>query len=68
MQPSELVQHEIEKGRLVELLPDYPVPTRPMHLLYAPDRRMTPKLRSFIHFVLTHFGPQVVDDAAVFAN
>jgi DNA-binding transcriptional LysR family regulator len=68
LQPSELVRHEIEKGRLVALLPDYPVPTRPMHLLYAPDRRMTPKLRSFIHFVLTHFGPQVVDDAAVFAN
>lgn len=57
LQPSELVQDEIDKGNLVQLLPDYPVPTRPMHLLYAPDRRMTPKLRSFINFVMEQFGP-----------
>jgi len=28
-----------------------------MHILYAPDRRMTPKLRSFIEFVMANFGP-----------
>lgn len=59
LQPSELVANEIEKGRLVEVLPDYPVPTRPMHLLYAPDRRMTPKLRSFIDFTMAHFGNDI---------
>ena len=26
--------------------------------LYAPDRRMTPKLRSFIEFAMAHFGPE----------
>lgn len=59
LQPSELVANEIEKGRLVEVLPDYSVPTRPMHLLYAPDRRMTPKLRSFIDFTMAHFGNDI---------
>jgi hypothetical protein len=27
-----------------------------MHILYAPDRRVTPKLRSFIDFALARFG------------
>ena len=58
LQPCELVQKEIDQGNLIQLLPDFPVPSRPMHLLYAPDRRMTPKLRSFISFVLEHFGPE----------
>lgn len=58
LQPAELVEKAIAQGHLIQLLPDFPVPSRPMHLLYAPDRRMTPKLRSFISFVLDHFGPE----------
>ncbi|MGB8602551.1 MAG: LysR family transcriptional regulator [Rhizomicrobium sp.] len=58
LQSAELVETEIAEGRLVPLLPDYAIPTRPMHILYAPDRRMTPKLRSFIDFVLENFGPK----------
>jgi DNA-binding transcriptional LysR family regulator len=56
LQPVELVEEAIADGRLVKLLPDFVIPSRPMHLLYAPDRRMTPKLRSFIDFALEHFG------------
>lgn len=56
LQPCELVREDLAAGSLVELLPDYPVPTRPLHVLYAPDRRMTPKLRSFLDFVVTKFG------------
>lgn len=63
LQPTELVENEIADGRLVPLLPDYAIPTRPMHILYAPDRRMTPKLRSFIEFVLANFGSQRTADA-----
>lgn len=58
LQPAELVEKAIAQGHLIQLLPDFPVPSRPMHLLYAPDRRMTPKLSSFISFVLDHFGPE----------
>lgn len=56
LQPSEIVAPYLESGQLVRLLPAYNAPTRPMHILYAPDRRMTPKLRSFIEFVIGKFG------------
>jgi DNA-binding transcriptional LysR family regulator len=56
LQPHELVRDDLAEGRLVELLPGFPVPSRPFHLLYAPDRRMTPKLRSFIEFAVATFG------------
>jgi DNA-binding transcriptional LysR family regulator len=56
LQPGELVRDELACGRLVEVLADFPVPTRPFHVMYAPDRRMTPKLRSFIDFVIAAFG------------
>lgn len=64
LQPCELVRQDLATGRLLELLPDYPVPTRPFHMLYAPDRRMTPKLRSFIDFVLEAFGADAQVDSA----
>ena len=56
LQPDELVRDALAAGRLVEVLTDFPVPTRPFHVMYAPDRRMTPKLRSFIDFVVAAFG------------
>jgi DNA-binding transcriptional LysR family regulator len=56
LQPAGLVRDALEDGRLVRLLPDYAAPTRPMHILYAPDRRITPKLRSFIDFAVERFG------------
>ncbi len=57
LQPFEIVQPYLASGQLVTLLPEYHAPTLPMHILYAPDRRMTPKLRSFIDFAIAHFGP-----------
>jgi len=56
LQPCELVREDLEVGRLVEVLPEFPIATRPFHLLYAPDRRMTPKLRSFVDFAVAAFG------------
>lgn len=56
LQPLELVEDCLADGRLVALLPEYSVPTRPLHVLYAPDRRLTPKLRSFIDFAVANFG------------
>jgi len=58
LQSSELIQSSLETGALVPLLPGYSVPTRPLHVLYAPDRRITPKLRSFLDFVSAEFGGQ----------
>lgn len=59
LQPLELVQKDLSARRLVEVLPDFKIPTRPMHILYAPDRRITPKLRSFIDFAVAVFGAEL---------
>jgi DNA-binding transcriptional LysR family regulator len=56
LQPRDMLHEDLAAGRLVELLPGFEVPSLPMHLLYAPDRRPTPKLRSFIDFVVETFG------------
>ncbi len=55
LQPTELVEDDLAEGRLVEVLTDFPAPDRSLHLLYAPDRQMTPKMRSFIAFALEMF-------------
>lgn len=57
LQPPELVNDALEQGALVRVLPDHQAPTRPMHLLYAPDRRITPALRAFIDFAADRFTP-----------
>jgi DNA-binding transcriptional LysR family regulator len=54
--PESALNAEMASGRLIRLLPDYEGPVRPMHLLYAADRQMTPKLRLFIDAVLTAFA------------
>lgn len=46
--PEDGLTPAIAAGQLVRLLPDYAAPSRPMHLVFAADRRQTPKLRSFI--------------------
>lgn len=58
MQPYPLLETDMAAGRLVPVLQDYVLPERPVHVLYAQDRRMTPKLRSFLDFCITHFGRQ----------
>lgn len=66
LQPRELLKQELASGRLVPVLAEYKVPTRPMHLLYAPDRRITPKLRSFIDFAIAAFGAAATEKIASF--
>ena len=61
LQPVELVRKSLLAGELVTLLPDYPPPSRPLHVLYAPDRRLTPKLRSFLDFATQNFGADFVE-------
>lgn len=56
LQPEELTREDVAAGRLARVLPGWEPSTRPMHLLFAPDRRVTPKLRSFIAFAAKRFG------------
>ncbi|MNR67691.1 LysR substrate binding domain protein [compost metagenome] len=52
------MQDALRDGTLVRLLPHYPAPPSPMHVLYPHDRRLTPKLRSFLDFARAAFGMQ----------
>jgi DNA-binding transcriptional LysR family regulator len=56
MQRAELVAEDIVEGRLQALLPNYKTQSRPRHLVWLQNRRMTPKLRAFIDFVAEIYG------------
>ncbi|MFM9434846.1 DNA-binding transcriptional LysR family regulator [Janthinobacterium sp. CG_23.3] len=56
MQPEIVLAEQIQRGRLVPLLAQFVPPARPMHLLYPRDRQSTPKLTTFIEFVVARFG------------
>jgi len=53
---EESVRGHLATGRLVRVLPNYQTPPRPIHLLFHPDRRQTPKLKSFIEMALEQLG------------
>lgn len=57
MQAEMTLAEDIAEGRLVRLLEDYIPTARPMHLVYSRDRRTTPKLTSFVDFMIERFGP-----------
>jgi len=53
---EQAVAADLESGRLVRILPGYQGPVRPVHLLYAADRRMTSKLRCFVDHMMEALG------------
>jgi DNA-binding transcriptional LysR family regulator len=53
---EDLARDDLRTGRLTRILPDYDTVSRPMHLLYHPDRRQTPKLKSFIGAIVSELG------------
>ncbi|WP_295472887.1 LysR family transcriptional regulator [uncultured Pseudomonas sp.] len=56
MLPDALVEEDLARGRLIALLPEYGLPSRPMHLIYPQDRYRLPKLRAFVDYVLEQWG------------
>jgi DNA-binding transcriptional LysR family regulator len=56
MLPDALVEQDLHDGKLVTVVPDYQPPSRPLHLLYAPDRYRLPKLRRFVEFAMQTWG------------
>ena len=56
MQTEILLAEDVAAGRLVSLLNNYLPPPRPMHLVYPRDRQATPKLKTFVEFMLERFG------------
>jgi DNA-binding transcriptional LysR family regulator len=56
LQAEDMLLEDLRAGRLVQVLPDFAAPSLPMHIVFPPSHRPTPKLRSFIDFVVEEFG------------
>ncbi len=56
MQPEILLTDDVTSGKLVRVLSDYQLPSRPTHIVYHADKKPTPKLKSFIDFVVASFS------------
>ena len=51
-----IVEDDLARGSLVELLADFGGRSRPFSLIYAGGRHMPQRLRVFIDFLLEAFG------------
>jgi DNA-binding transcriptional LysR family regulator len=57
LMPTFIVGDELRAGRLVRLLPDYPLPEQGLHALYPPGRHLSAKVRSFVDFLVARGEP-----------
>jgi DNA-binding transcriptional LysR family regulator len=55
-QAEVMLADELSSGALVPILQDYLPTPRPVHLLYPRDRQQTPKVRTFVEFVISRFA------------
>lgn len=55
-QPAILLEDDVRAGRLVQLFPRHELPSKPMSVVYLPDRYRSPKLRSFVDFLVERFA------------
>jgi DNA-binding transcriptional LysR family regulator len=53
--PSYVVHEAVTAGRLVPLLEDWRTPSTPVHVIYAPNRYLSAKVRVFIDWAVTLF-------------
>jgi LysR family transcriptional regulator for bpeEF and oprC len=51
-----IVQHYVDNGQLVSVLPDWSRPATPLHILYPPNRHQSARLRVFVEWVIHTFG------------
>ncbi|WP_198086777.1 LysR family transcriptional regulator [Variovorax sp. E3] len=56
VQADALLGPALASGQVVQLLPDWELPTRAMHLMRLPEARPSAKLRSFVDFVVERLG------------
>lgn len=60
VQADALLEPAVAAGELVQLLPDWALPTRAMQIVRLPEARPSAKLRTFVDFVVERLG-EVVD-------
>ncbi|KAF0811816.1 HTH-type transcriptional regulator DmlR [Andreprevotia sp. IGB-42] len=56
VQADVLLDDAIASGQLVQLLPEWALPLRDIHIVRTRDLQPTPKLRSFVDFVVEQLG------------
>jgi DNA-binding transcriptional LysR family regulator len=52
MMPRILLKSDLKDGRLIELLKDHLPSPRPIYAVYPKERQRTPKLTSFVEFLV----------------
>lgn len=52
--PQRIAEASLNSGELVQVLPDFPIPDRPLFAVFAPGERAPRKIREFVDF-LTHW-------------
>jgi DNA-binding transcriptional LysR family regulator len=55
VQAELLLADDLASGALVRILPNHRLPSLPMHVVYPSNRNMTPKMKSFIEFIVRRF-------------
>ncbi|AZO58285.1 LysR family transcriptional regulator [Mesorhizobium sp. M1A.F.Ca.IN.022.07.1.1] len=50
---------DLEAGRLVEVLPDFPPTPTPISVLYPPSRQLSPRVRVFVDWLVEILGPKL---------
>jgi len=54
--PSFLYADAMEKGLVVDAMPEFPVETQGIYAVYPPGKFTQPKVRAFIDFLVHQFG------------
>ena len=54
--PHFFVERELESGKLVQAITDYPPPELSINSVYEARRRLLPKLQAFLGFLKEQFG------------
>ncbi|HSF48369.1 MAG TPA: LysR family transcriptional regulator [Burkholderiales bacterium] len=56
--PTFLIGEDLQRGALQAALIDYTPLERSVYAVYLPNRHLSPKVRTFIDFLVARFGPQ----------
>jgi DNA-binding transcriptional LysR family regulator len=62
--PTYMVGADLQAGRLRSALADYTASESGLYVMYLPNRQLSPKVRAFIDFLLSRFGPTPYWDAS----
>lgn len=65
-QPTFLAHDLLRSGRLVRLLPEWETDSFMAYAVYPNRQYLPPKVRSFIDFMVEHFGPEPAWDRSIF--